>query len=165
MQECKTINLKQRHIMKRKKIIWYVLLSLLVIVAAVALYIYKEYNRTHKDTAKIKPDYSLTATSLVHEFETNQEQSNEKYWDKVIRVEGMVKDLSRDEKGFFSLVLGDTSSMSSVRCSIDSAHTNEAAQVKKGDRIAVKGICSGFNADELLGSDVILVRSVVDKKQ
>ena len=151
--------------MKRKKIIRYVLLSLLVIIAAAALYIYKEYNRTHKDTANLKPDYSLAAASLVREFETNQEQSNKKYWDKVIRVEGMVKDITRDERGFFSVVLGDTSSMSSVRCSIDSAHTNEAARVKKGDMIAVKGICSGFNADELLGSDVILVRAVVDKKE
>ena len=68
-------------------------------------------------------------------------------------------------RGFYSVVLGDTASMSSVRCSIDSVHSNEAAAVKKGSIIAVKGICTGFNADELLGSDVILVRSVVDSKK
>jgi hypothetical protein len=31
--------------------------------------------------------------------------------------------------------------------------------------VAVKGICSGFNGDEILGSDVILVRSVIDQKK
>ncbi len=150
--------------MKRKKIIKYVLLSLLVVIAAAAAYIYKEYNRTHRDTAKLKADYNLPAATLIREFETDQQSANKKYWDKVINVQGQVKEFARDEKGFISLALGDTSSMSSVRCSIDSLHTKEAGSIKKGDQLAVKGICSGFNADELLGSDVILVRAVVNKK-
>ncbi len=151
--------------MKRKKIILYVLLPLLLVVAAVGIYIYIEYNRTHKDTARLKADYSLAATDLVKEFETNEQASNKKYWDKVIRVEGMLKEIVKDDKGFYSLALGDTSSMSSVRCSIDSVHSKEADGVKKGSIIAVKGICSGFNADDMLGSDVILVRSVIDSKK
>lgn len=151
--------------MKKKKIIRYVLLSLIVVVAAVALYIYKEYNRTHKDTTKLKADYTVSAASFVQEFEKNERESNEKYWDKVVKVEGMVKDLSKDDRGFLSVILGDTSSMSSVRCSVDSSHTNEAAFLKKGDKVTIKGICTGFNADELLGSDVILVRSVIDQKK
>lgn len=151
--------------MKRRKFIRFILLPLLVIAAMAAFYIYKEYNRTHKDTAKLKPDFSVPATTLVKEFETNEQEANKKYWDKVIRVEGTVKELLKDDRGFFSITLGDTSSMSSVRCSIDSLHTQGTGSVRRGDNIAVKGICSGFNADELLGSDVILVRSVIDKKK
>ncbi len=151
--------------MKRKKIIRYILISLLIVIAAAAFYIYKEYNRTHKDTALLKPDYSFTASNLIKEFETDEPASNKKFWNKVIRVEGMVKDVIKDDKGFYTLALGDTASMSSVRCSIDSVHSNEVAIIKKGSAVAVKGICSGFNADELLGSDVILVRSVVDHKK
>lgn len=150
--------------MKRKKIIRYVLLPLIIVMAVAAIYIYMEYNRTHKDTARLKADYKVSATSFLQEFENNEKASNEKYWDKVVKVEGVVKDLSRDDKGFLSVVLGDTSSMSSVRCSVDSLHTREAALLKKGDKVTVKGICTGFNADELLGSDVILVRSVIDQK-
>jgi uncharacterized protein YyaL (SSP411 family) len=151
--------------MKRKKILKYIVLPLLLIIAAAAIYIYKEYNRTHKDTAKLKPDYTLAAPAFVKEFETDEQVSNKKYWNKIIRVEGVVKDLLKDDRGFYSIVLGDTASMSSVRCSIDSAHTSEAAAIQKGNTIAVKGICTGFNADEMLGSDVILVRSVVDNKK
>jgi hypothetical protein len=151
-------------IMKRKKIINYTFLSLLVIIAA-AFYIYKEYNRTHKDTAMAKADFTIPAPALVQEFEKNEGPSNAKYLDKVIKVEGMVKEMLRDDKGYLSIVLGDTVSMSSVRCSIDSLHTDETAIVKEGDIIAVKGVCTGFNTDEMLGSDVILVRSVVDNKK
>lgn len=151
--------------MKKKKIIRYIVLPLLLILAAAAIYIYREYNRTHKDTAKLKADYTVTATGLLKEFEDNEQLSNKKYWDKVLRVEGTIKDLIKDDKGFYSIVLGDTGSMSSVRCSVDSNHSTEAVSLKRGSMIAMKGICTGFNADELLGSDVILVRSVVDSKK
>ncbi|MGB3155716.1 MAG: hypothetical protein WBB06_14010 [Chitinophagaceae bacterium] len=150
--------------MKRKKIIRYVLLSLLLIGGTSAIYIYKEYNRTHKDTARLKPVYSLTATDLEKEFEGNETATTQKYADKVLRVEGIVKEVVKDDKGFYTVVLGDTLSLSSVRCSIDSLHSKDVMEVKKGTTLAVKGICSGFNADEMLGSDVILIRSVVDLK-
>ena len=151
--------------MKKKKRWLYVVLALLVILAAIAWYIYKEYNRTHKDTAKMKADFSLRTNALLKEFAADEKGSNAKYWDKVIRIEGLVKEIRRDEKGFYSIALGDTASLSSVRCSIDSTHGAEAAALKTGSPAVIKGICSGYNADEMLGSDVILVRCVIDKKE
>lgn len=151
--------------MKRKKIIRYILLFVLVVGAVAAIYIYKEYNRKHKDTARVKADFSLTATELLNEFAANEKASGEKYMDKVLRVEGAVKDIIKDEKGFYTIALGDTASMSSVRCSIDSTHTSEVVNLQKGTRLALKGICTGYTADELLGADVVLVRSVVDSKK
>jgi DNA polymerase II small subunit/DNA polymerase delta subunit B len=148
--------------MKRKNIVQFIVLPLLLVIAASAWYIYKEYNRTHKDTASLKPDYSLQASELIKEFGDNEQASNKKYWDKVIEVYGAVKEISHDEKGIYTIVLGDTAAMSSVRCSIDSTHSTEAVTVLKGNTITVKGICTGFNDDELLGSDVILVRCIVD---
>ena len=143
--------------MKRKNIIRFILILLFLLTAA-ALFIFKEYNRTHKDTANLVPDFSVTAISFIKDFESDEQVSNKKYWDKVIQVEGTVKDINKDERGFFSVILGDTASLSSVRCSMDSTHNNEAGLVQKGRRAIVKGICAGFNADEMLGSDVILVR-------
>jgi hypothetical protein len=61
-------------------------------------------------------------------------------------------------------VLGEAGSMSSVRCSIDSTHSEEAAKVQKGQSLSVKGICSGFMSDEMLGSDVQLDRCVIAYK-
>lgn len=151
--------------MKRKKIIRYIVFPLLVIGAIAAIYIYNEYNRKHKDTAKVKADYSILAADLLTEFTGNEKASGEKYMDKVIRVEGHIKDIIKDEKGFYTISLGDTASMSSVRCSIDSAHTSEVVNLQKGTKLAVKGICTGYTADELLGADVVLVRSVVDSKK
>jgi hypothetical protein len=146
---------------KRKKIL---ALSVVVLVLAgiAAWYIYSEYNRVHKDTADLEPDYSISAIQLINEFESDEHASNKKYWNKVIRVKGIVKEVRPDNSGLYSVVLGDTSSMSSVRCNMDSAHNSGATAIQKGTETVMKGICTGFNSDELLGSDVILVRSVVD---
>jgi hypothetical protein len=151
--------------MKRRKIILIIVGVVLGLIAVAALYIYKEYNRTHKDTAELKPDYSISATKLIEEFKADEQSSNKKYWDKIMQVEGIVKDIEKDDRGFYSVILGDTSTMSSVRCSLDSAHNNEAISVQKGTHAIMKGVCTGFNADELLGSDVILVRCVLDSKK
>ena len=116
--------------MKRKKIIRYTLLFLLVFGAAAAFYIYKEYNRKLKDTAKLKPDFTLTVKNLLDEFAANEKEAGEKNMDKVLRVEGNIKDLIRDEKGFYTVVLGDSLSMSSVRCSMDSTHSADAGKLQ-----------------------------------
>ena len=151
--------------MKRKKIVLISTGIALVLIACAALYIYKEYNRTHKDTADLKPDYSLTALQLIKEFETDEQSSNRKYWDNVVQAEGIIKEVAKDDRGFYTVVIGDTAAMSSVRCSMDSVHNNEAASLKKGTHATMKGICTGFNKDDLLGSDVVLVRCVQGSKK
>ena len=151
--------------MKKRKFLVRITLVLLLIMAVASFYVYKEYNRTHKDTSELKADYSIAVTDLLKEFETSESDANKKYWDKVLMVDGFVKDLTKDDRGVFSIILGDTASMASVRCSMDSLHNAEAGNVRQGAHIAMKGICSGFNSDELLGSDVILVRCIVHSKK
>jgi hypothetical protein len=34
----------------------------------------------------------------------------------------------------------------------------------KGDKVVLQGICSGYNKDELLGSDIVLVRCALIKE-
>jgi hypothetical protein len=105
----------------------------------------------------------LNAAALITAFETNETHANTKYLDKVIAVNGKIKTVEKDEKGFYSIILGDTGSMSSVRCSMDSTHQQGAAKLTPGVFVTVKGACTGFNADDLLGSDVILNRCVVEE--
>lgn len=149
---------------KRKKIALNIAFVAVVGLAGAAGYIVKEYNRKHPDTASRKADFRLAVTALVQAFETDEAGANTRYLDKVIRVEGPVRELAKDEKGFYTVVLGDSTGLASVRCSMDSLHNPEAAALQPGAVVALKGICTGFNKDELLGSDVILFRCALDKQ-
>jgi hypothetical protein len=149
--------------MTRKKIIWIILL---VAAAGGGLYAYKEYNRTNKDLRHAKPDFIVLANGLISEYESNDSLANKKYNGKVVEISGPVKKIEKDEKGFYTVVLGDISSMSSVRCSIDTAHQEDAAVLTAGSSAIVRGACTGFNKDEMgLGSDVILNRCVIINKK
>ena len=147
---------------KQKKLIR-VVAALLVITALGGWYAYREYNRPLESMANAKSDVSIKAVELIAEFEKNEANSSQRFNDKVIEVEGTLKEATADDKGFYTLALGDEASMSSVRCSIDSAFTSAASQLNKGELVKIKGVCSGFTADELLGSDVTLVRCAVIK--
>lgn len=126
----------------------------------------KEYNRTNKDIASVKADVKISATDLIHAYETNDTLSNQKYLGKIIEVNGSIKKIDKDDSGGYVVVLGDTSSLSSVRCALDSTHTSDAADLKQGTSATVRGFCSGFNKDDMgLGSDVILNRSAIIKNE
>ena len=149
--------------MSKKKFFLYSSLLIVIVIALVGMYIYKEYNRKHEDTAELKTNYTVSAADIIKDFETAQESAAKKYNDKIIMTSGFIKDILKDDRGFYLIMLGDTTSMSSVKCSMDSLHNSEAATLQKGTYATVKGVCAGFNADELLGSDVILVRCMIDK--
>ena len=148
--------------MSKKKTGVKVLLFVLVVGAIGAFYAYKEFNRKPTNTATAKADYTVSATGILEEFSKADSISSKTYTEKLLQVDGIVKEITKDDKGLYTVALGDTTQMSSVRCSIDSSYTNQASKLAKGEKLTVKGICSGYNADELLGSDLFLVRCSIN---
>lgn len=149
--------------MSRKKTILF--LFLLAAVAA-AWYGYKEYTRTNKDLASAKADFVLMATDLIKEYESNDAASADKYNGKILEVNGQVKSVEKDDKGYYTVVIGDNTNMSSVRCAIDSTHEDKATGLISQSSVTVRGACTGYNKDEMgLGSDIILNRCVIINKK
>ena len=146
--------------MNKKRIISGLLVVLLISLGII--YAYYQYNRTNKSLAEIKPDFIVTAESVIKEFSDHETDANKKYLGKILSVKGMVKRVEKDEKGFYTLLVGDSVSPSSVRCSIDSLYSNAVVAYSRGMQIKIKGNCTGFNADELLGSDLILNHCVIE---
>lgn len=144
--------------MKKKKIF---LLIIALVLLGGGWYAYSEYNRKVKDLSKVSADMHLKTVDLVSEFEKDETSANAQYLDKVIAVNGTIKAIEKDETNNYSLVLGDANSMASVRCSMDEDHQQKVEGLMAGARVTVKGACTGFNTDELLGSDVILNRCVI----
>lgn len=137
----------------------------ILLIIGVGYYGYKEYNRKNIDIAEAKPSYVMSEMDLIKEFSQDQNSSNKKYLGKLMELSGNIKKIDTDENGFHTVILGSSVNMSSVRCSIDSSFNSEAHDLTVGSNIVIKGICTGYNADDLgLGSDVILNRSIAIKK-
>jgi hypothetical protein len=150
--------------MSRKKI---VIVAILVVVAGAAIYGWSEYTRKNEDLSGAKAAYSVEAVQLINEFNQNDSAANARYLGKVVAVNGMVKGVEKDEEGKYTVVLGDTTDMSSVRCAMDSTHATDATGLHRGESVQVKGSFTGFKKDDtgLLGSDVELNRGVIVKNK
>ena len=146
--------------MKRKKL-KIALAIIAVCLVGGGLYAYSEFNRKVKDLTYVKPGIQTEAANLVRAFETNETKSNSDYLDKVIAVKGSIKTVEKSASGNYTVILSADNQMSSVRCSMDSVHQLDVAALTPGAVVTMKGACTGFNKDELLGSDVILNRCVV----
>jgi hypothetical protein len=81
------------------------------------------------------------------------------YVDQVLEVSGSINKIEKDEKGFYTIVLGDAGSMSSVRCVVDSLFSSDAAKLTTGTPAKLRGVCVGYTADDMgLGADLLLNR-------
>jgi len=96
--------------------------------------------------------YNISAYQLFKEYESNEIAADQKYKGKTLAVDGIVKEIGRDFQGSLYLVLtGADIRIVGVQCYFSDAHTNALAHVKKGQRITVKGKCSGYL---LFGADL-----------
>ena len=146
--------------MKRRTII---LIAIVVILAVSGALIYREYNRENVDLSAVSADVEIEAMQLISEYEKSDTTADNKYRNTILLVSGKIKTLDTAADRY-TIVLGDTSSMSSVRCLIDSKYLDYASGLTIGKTIKVRGAITGFKKDDLgIGSDVELNRCVVVK--
>jgi hypothetical protein len=135
------------------------LIIIVLIVITGLVYAIREYNRTNKDLKNVNPDYTTNMSTLVADYEKDSSGFYKKYIDKVIAVSGTVKSIDMDGSPVI-ISLGESGSMSSVKCSMDSSYTNYKS-VKEGNQVAIKGLCFGASSDALFGTDVSLNRCIL----
>lgn len=147
--------------MSRRKII---IGSIMVIIAAVAVYSYRELYRTNQDLRDVKAEVQIDAVTLLGEFSADEITADKKYRNKIIAVRGMVKGIDSLDN-HYSIAMGDTNQLSSVRFSMDSSFVPESSNVRRGRVITVKGAITGFKKDDtgLLGDDIELNRCVLQQ--
>ncbi len=99
---------------------------LLVAGAAVGFYL---WNKPHENMERAKADMTLQAAQLFAEYNTDQAAADAKYLDKTVAVQGVVKEVNKDE-GSVKILL-ETGSDFNVLCTL----------------VTFKGKCTGFNLD------------------
>jgi hypothetical protein len=141
-----------------------IIIIVLVVIGLGAFFGFKEWNRENADLSTSNASYSIAAPTLIEAFQKDTAAAGKQYTDKIISVTGNLKKIVTEQNStvFF---LGNPEEMSSVQCSMDPGHAKKYAALKEGAPVTVKGICTGFQSDDLLGTDVKLNRCVVESKK
>lgn len=124
---------------------------LIIAGGAVAWYIFTE---KFSDTAERKAAYTVDAMSFLKEFSTNNDLANKKYTEKIIAVNGTVSEVeAADTTANIKFI--DTTSGSYIIFAFQQQHIAEAKQLKGGDKVSIKGSCSGGTYSEILGTEFV----------
>lgn len=104
---------------------------------------------THAATEDVRADYTVSADALIKEFMGNDTASNKKYMDKVMVVNGNAAavELQADSTGTIKFA---DSTGSYVIFSLEKNQYDKTRQVKPGDPVSLKGVCSGSIFSEIL---------------
>lgn len=124
---------------------------LLLAGGAVAWYIFTE---KFSDTNAVKADYTVNAMDLIKAFQQNSRQANDKYSEKIIVVNGVVSAVETADTTA-NIKMTDSLSGSYIIFAFQEQHLTEAKSLKAGDRVSIKGSCSGGVHSAILDVDNI----------
>jgi hypothetical protein len=127
-----------------------VTLPVLILLCLAGWAVY-EYKKPHTDAGDKTTNIYIDATSLYNDFSKNETNANAKYLDKIIEVTGIVDDV-QNTNGALVIMLNANQMMGGINCKMFDAKNNF---LKKGDKITIKGKCSGFLSDVNLVDCVI----------
>jgi hypothetical protein len=140
---------------KRAKKYRFFLIAAFFMTVIGGLYGYGEYNRSLPDTHYLEPAFRLEASTFIKQFETDELKANTSYADKTISVHGVAHTVQTTDTTA-TVFLNDGYSGTSVVCQFGRESNEEIKDLKKGDLVTIKGICSGYLMD------VVMVRCVLD---
>lgn len=141
----------------------FILVALLVVGCGTILFAIKEYNRKPVAVDQLDADFKLNAAALIADFNENQAAATQKFLGKTIEVSGTVRALENSGSSK-TLVLGDAGQGTGIRCSLDSTEAVANADIPENQAITIKGICTGYIADDMgLGSDIVLNKCITIK--
>ncbi len=132
--------------------------AIVIVLLIGAGYGYYQYTRGNKDLQNAKADISISSVSLLKEFSENENQANQRYLNKIIKVEGAVSTVSTDSSGAVTIALEAGDPLAQVSCQLDKKHNAESTGIRTGDTVAINGYCTGML------TDVVLIRCAVEKK-
>jgi hypothetical protein len=132
---------------------------LLVLIAVIAIAIiigYRCWNEPHRNI-KNADGMKTTAIKLYSNLTKDSANMKAKVVNKILSVTGEVKNILKNQKGQQIILLKTNVEGGSINCTMEEKIRN----LKPGDTISIKGICSGYiggYADIDLPGDVFLIR-------
>lgn len=143
-----------------------ILVSILGLVLIAAFTGYKLYNKKHFSVESATPAAAVSAAELHNTFVTDSAAAKAKFIgdessQKVIEVNGEVTGITTDQLKHTVLKLKTATDGAFINCEMEGA----AGSIKTGDKITLKGICTGylFEADLGIPGDVNMNRCFIKK--
>lgn len=129
---------------------------ILLVIAGVFVYAYREYTRKPADLNDVKAEAIVQAATLVELYEKDEAQANKLYLGKAIDVTGTISDITNQKDTAVNVLLGGKYDMHRVSCLFGVSQLEKIKGAKAGESISLRGICTGYLMDVELNRCVII---------
>lgn len=136
--------------MKKK----YLVLLFTTLIVGCAFLVYRWVNKPVVDMSEAVCKVKLSAVELFDAYSNNESYADSCYSGQVIEVFGTVKSVSKDGPNK-SLVFETNDMLFGIDCAIDSSSHVKLNSLGEGQKVTIRGECSG------LLSDVVMVRCII----
>ena len=138
----------------------YIILSILFLILIGVGIGLKMFFKPHEDIRNMKAEFKVDATSLMDEFQKDENAATLKYSEQLIEIDGKLVAKSKLPNGTELLILEDE--MQGISCQLDSswsAANQEVIQsLATGNPITVKGICRGYLMEIKVSPAVVVTK-------
>ncbi|GAA0721028.1 hypothetical protein GCM10009430_21850 [Aquimarina litoralis] len=134
---------------KTKKLLILYFFAAILVVSIITV---KIYNKPFINIVESKPSLSLASEALLSDFINDESTANTKYLEELIQVNGTITAIEKGKDGNDIITLGNENIIGSIICHLSKNEEN----LKTGQEISIKGICTGYLMDVILVKCVII---------
>ena len=146
-----------------KKLVW-IIVGPVIVFASFKLIEKSIMNELHKETTDVKADFTLSSDQLIKEFMSNDSAANKKYLDKVILVNGPASAIEIGTDSTSTIRFADSTGSYAI-FSLEKEELPAVKQLKTGDQVSLKGVCSGsIYSDILATTSISFKRAILNNK-
>lgn len=131
-----------------------ILTATVIFAACGAIAIWYLFSQKFEDTNKEKSSYIVNSLDLIKEFQINDSIANKKYAEKIITVVGVVTEVESADTTV-NIKMADTASGSYAIFAFQQQNLNDSKTIKEGDKVSIKGSCSGGAYSKILEAEFI----------
>ncbi|MEM7484265.1 MAG: hypothetical protein AAF348_03565 [Bacteroidota bacterium] len=131
-------------------------LSMLLLMGG-SYYFYVFFNAApfSGDIVDYSPEIAISSEFLLDRFVEDEQGASAAYMEKVIEVEGEVKEVTFLNNRY-TVLLYSGSKVSYVMCDMRTEQAEMVRKLKEGDKIKLKGVFKGFLMDAIMLNCVLL---------
>lgn len=119
-------------------------------------YILVKFNEEpNQNSITAETEIRINSTDLLASFISDETLANKTFVEKIIEVEGIVKEVTFFNNRYTVLLQGGEEYMC-IMCDMKENQIEQIKTLTKGDTVVLKGICKGFLMDAILLNCVLL---------
>lgn len=126
-----------------------IIIGVVILLVLAISYGIHVYNKPHVNVERAPTDVKIEASDLIASFIHNEDKANDDFVEKVIEVEGTVKDIKfkNNRKTIYLETMLDSSH---VICEMQKDQFELISALKENEKVRIKGICKGFLLDAIV---------------